>query len=614
MAEGAFGDLLGGEAEGAEQGVDEGVTAADGLAVALAADHVKHDDRVAEAAARFLDAQTEALSEQRALRVHHLHAQSREGRLRRMGQRLRIGTQVAFGLIAAGVALGLLVMVTDAFGSRSVVVDPFDAPPALAGRGLTGKVVAGGVLDALTRLQAATRSTATQRNLANAWTSDIKVEVPETGVSIGDVVHMLKARFGHDLHIDGDLVQTATGSLALTIRGDGVLPKTFEGAAGDLDKLTTQAAEYAYGQSQPALYATYLMNAGRNADAVAFAKAAYAKTGADDRPFLLNVWADALQNIGAPVRESAPLYMEAIRLKPDFWIGYNNLMNIDALLGDEEGAWRLAQTMRRKAGGRPGRASELYYQNVDVMTWNLLEWRASAVADLKSHAGVGSSVGAPNVADIQARLHDPAAAELQLQTTPGDASDPTVPAMAHFVRSRLATEAGDPATAASEMEAFQAAFANPIVSSNYPGYTCWVAPAEEAAGHPDKADAALKAAGRYVDCARFRGDILDHRGDWAGAQKAYAQAVAIGPDLPGGYYSWGVALARRGDLAGATAKLTAAHSRGPNWADPLKAWGDVLARQGRWREALAKYDEALKDAPAWAALRQARDAAARHRA
>ncbi len=73
-------------------------------------------------------------------------------------------------------------------------------------------------------------------------------------------------------------------------------------------------------------------------------------------------------------------------------------------------------------------------------------------------------------------------------------------------------------------------------------------------------------------------------------------------------------MARRGDLAGATAKLTAAHSRGPNWADPLKAWGDVLARQGRWREALAKYDEALKDAPAWAALRQARDAAARHRA
>ncbi len=607
-----FGGVLGGEAEDAGEGLDEGAVGAEALAVALAADHARQDDRVAEAAAAFLKAQTEALSEQRALRVHHLQSQSREGRLRRIGQRIRIGTQVAFGLIAAGVALGLAVMVIDAFDSRSVVVDPFDAPPALASRGLTGKVIASGVLDTLTRLQAATRSTATQRNLANAWTSDIKVELPETGVSIGDVVRLLKARFGHDTHIDGDLVQTETGSLALTIRGDGVLPKTFEAPAGELDTLTTQAAEYVYGQSQPALYATYLMNAGRNADAVAFAKAAYARTGEDDRPFLLNVWADALQNVGAPVRESAPLYMEAIRLKPDFWIGYNNLMNVDALLGDEEGAWRLAQTMRRKAGGRPGRAPELFYQNVDLMTWNLLPWRASALADLKNHAGVGSAVGTPLAADIDARLHSPAEAELQLQTTQGDASDPTVAAMTHFVRGRLAAEAGDTATAASEMEAFQAAYANPIVSSNYPGYLCWVAPAEEAAGHPDKADAVLKAAGRYVDCYRFEGDFLDRRGDWAGAQAAYARAVAIAPDLPAADYSWGLALARHGDPAGAEARLAAAHLRGPRWADPLKAWGDLLARQGRWRDALARYEEALKDAPAWAALRQARDAAARH--
>jgi tetratricopeptide (TPR) repeat protein len=161
------------------------------------------------------------------------------------------------------------------------------------------------------------------------------------------------------------------------------------------------------------------------------------------------------------------------------------------------------------------------------------------------------------------------------------------------------------------MEAFGAAFANPIVSSNYPGYNCWIAPAEEMAGHPDKADAALKAGGHFVDCYRFRGDILDHRGDWAGAQRAYAQAVAIAPDLPAGDYSWGVALARHGDLAGAVAKLQTANQRGPHWADPLKAWGDILVRQGKRREALARYDEALKYAPAWVELRRARDAVAR---
>ncbi|HEX4096725.1 MAG TPA: tetratricopeptide repeat protein, partial [Caulobacteraceae bacterium] len=142
----------------------------------------------------------------------------------------------------------------------------------------------------------------------------------------------------------------------------------------------------------------------------------------------------------------------------------------------------------------------------------------------------------------------------------------------------------------------------------------WAAPAEEAAGRPEKADAILNATGRFVDCYRFRGDILDHRGNWPGAQKAYADAVAIAPDLPAAYYSWGVALADHGDLKGAIAELSAAHDRGPGWADPLKAWGDVLAREGQWKPALARYDAALKLAPAWAELHQARNAAAGHAA
>lgn len=35
-----------------------------------------------------------------------------------------------------------------------------------------------------------------------------------------------------------------------------------------------------------------------------------------------------------------------------------------------------------------------------------------------------------------------------------------------------------------------------------------MAPAEEAAGHPEKADAVLKTAGTFVDCYRFRADYL----------------------------------------------------------------------------------------------------------
>jgi tetratricopeptide (TPR) repeat protein len=123
-----------------------------------------------------------------------------------------------------------------------------------------------------------------------------------------------------------------------------------------------------------------------------------------------------------------------------------------------------------------------------------------------------------------------------------------------------------------------------------------------------QADSVLKTGGTYVDCYRFRGDILDSRGDWSGAQKAYADAVVLAPELPAGYYSWGVALTRHGDLAGTEAKLKAANQRGPHWADPLKARGDVLLKQGNTKDALAKYDEALKYAPNWKQLKEAREA------
>ena len=621
MAEGGILNvLLGGDGESREEELGGGRGGAEAFAAAVAAEEAKHHAGVARATEAFLDeqrlllrAQREEMTEQGALRLSHLKSQSREGRLRRFGQRLRNGMQVLTALVFVLIGVGLCVLVYDAFNARSVVVEPFDAPPALLARGLSGKVVAGGLLDELTRLQAATRSTVTKRNLSNAWTGDIKVEVPETGLSLGDIDRMLKARFGHDLHIGGDLVQTDTGGLALTVRGDTLLPKVFTGAAGDLDKLTTQAAEYIYGQSEPGLFVVYLVNAGRNADAVAFAKAAYATTDAKDRPYLLNEWANALENTGAPPQATLPLYREALKQKPDYWTAFNNVMNVQLLLGDEEGAWRTGEVMRKAAGGRPGRSPEILYQNWDLLAWNLQASRAAGVADAVANQGVGSGVAAagPAIADVDVRLHDTADAEFQLQTAQGDAKDPTVAAMTHFVQGRIATEAGDGARAAAEMEAFAAAYADPEVSSNYSGYLCWVAPAEALAGHADKADAALKAGGHYVDCYRFRGDILDRRGDWPGAQKAYAEAVAIAPDLPAGDYSWGVALARHGDLAGAIAKLSAANRRGPHWADPLKAWGDVLARQGRWKDALAKYDAALNYAPAWAELHQARDAAAR---
>ncbi len=622
MAEGMLGGILGGEAGTTGIEAPQSLAGAEAFAAAVAERLSTSDPQVARDTSDFLKKQAQLLETQRrhleqehAARLQYLTGQAREVDIRRFELRLRVGFQLFIALFATVIGIGLGLLIHDALTSRRVVIEPFDAPSALASRGLTGKVVAAGLLGELNRLQLATRSSAAKRDLANAWSADIQLALPEAGISISELSRLLKARFGHDVHINGDLVESESGALELTVRGDGVQQKTFSGNVNELARLTSQAAEYVYGQSEPALYASYLSNEGRDTETISFCQSAYTGASKADRPYLLNSWGIALQNITGAVQEPLGLFRAAVKMKPDFWVGYNNIQNALWVLGDEEGAWRAGEELRRAAGGRPGRAPDKYYQNWDEITWNMPLWLDAVIEDADTSAGAGTLTTAvgPSLADIYARMHDAPAAELALKTTKADANDPTIGAITHFVRGMLAAEAHDTVRAASEMEAFQQSYASPIVSSNYPGYDCWVAPAEEAIGRPARADAVIAAARTYVDCYRFRGDALDDRGDWPGAQQAYAAAAALAPDLPAGYYSWGVALARHGDLDGAAAKLKVANQHGPHWADPLKAWGDVLVKQGHARQALDKYDEALKYAPNWSALKLARDLAAKQK-
>jgi tetratricopeptide (TPR) repeat protein len=609
MPEGLLGGILN---EEEESGLST-KAGTEAFAAAIATDIASQNPQLAAETAAFLRKQTELVEAQRkSVEAEHKYFE-REWRPRLFGMRLRAAFQVFFALVATVIGLGGAMMIRDAVTSRRVIVDPFHAPPPLAARGIDGVVVASGLLDELSRLQDATRSSVQKLDQSNGWSSQVTLEVPETGISVGEISRLLKERYGHDVHIEGDLVETASGGLALTVRGNSVAARTFDGSVTELDKLTTRAAEYVYSKSQPARWASYLLNVGRNDEAIAFCRTAFGGVRSEDRPYLLNAWANGIQNTGGSVEESLNLYRAALKLKPDYWVGHNNVMNALWLLGQEEAAWQAGEAMRDIAGGRPGRAPDLMYQNWDTLTWNLGPWMQSVLADADANGGAGTGVSTAGlgIADFLARMHDPEGSELALKTTKEDPNDPTIGAMTHFVRGRLAYEAGRVSAAASEMEAFAAAYANPVVASNYPGFDCWIAPVEEAAGHPEKADALLNSAGTYVDCYRFRADILDGRGNWPAAQKAYAEAVALAPDLPAGYYSWGVALATHGDLAGAAAKLQLANQKGPHWADPLKAWGDVLVKQGHTKEAFIKYDDALKYAPNWKQLKEAREAVAK---
>ena len=591
MAEGLLGEIL--EDKNEKPEVDPPVAPAgtDAFAAALAAIASHQDPGVARKTEEFLTDQSgllkiqaQHLKEEHQLRLQYLSGQVGESAIRRFGARTRAAIQLAAAALIILVAISIVTLVYEAFHSRNVVVEPFQAPASAAARGLTGEVVASRVLDELTRLQAANHAHIYERGAKSAWSGEVKLAVPETGFSLSDFSRLLKARFGNDTHIDGDLVERDGGGLALTVRGDGVLPKMFTGGPGDFDRLAAHAAEYVYAEALPGTYAYYLVNVLRFDDAIAFARQKIPGT-ADGlaRAWLLTSWAIALGNKTSVLNpEVEALYRAALQADPQFWWAYNNISAVQALRGDEEAAWHTHEEFRVAAGGRPGRAPPIAHTGWYLLTQDkaaLLRLLVDDRAVNGSGVWASSSAAGTMIAQIQADLHDRAGAELVLRTlSPDQHHDSTaLDALPSIIRSTLAMDAGDKESAVAEFSAIGSlAPTSPIVaeliSQGQTDRLCSLARVAEAAGKPAEADALLKS-GRFVDCYRYSGDVLDGRNDWVGAQRAYANAVTLAPDLPDGYYSWGAALARHGDLDGAIAKLKAANQRGPHWADPLKAWG-----------------------------------------
>ena len=262
MAEGLLGGILEEESDKPEVEPSGAPAAADAFAAALAAIASHQDPGVARKTEEFLTDQSvllkiqaQHLKEEHQLRLRYLSGQVGESAIRRFGARIRAAVQLAAAALMILIAVGVVTLVYEAFVSRNVVIEPFQAPASAATVGLTGEVAASRVLDELTRLQAANHAHLYEHGAKRAWSGEVKLAVPETGFSLSEFTRLLKARFGNDTHIDGDLVERDGGALALTVRGDGVLPKTFAGNKGDFDQLAAQAAEYVYEEALPGTYA-----------------------------------------------------------------------------------------------------------------------------------------------------------------------------------------------------------------------------------------------------------------------------------------------------------------------------------------------------------------------
>ena len=581
----------------------------DATAMALALGKAGRDKSFAVEAAgflrdqrRMLALQMEHLHEQRALQVEHLKQQEKHLRLRYFGDRLRIGLQLLGIFAGLAVVVFMSALAWNAHEDHGVAIEAFSAPPDLVQRGLTGQVIASQLLDRLASLQAQTVTSRPASTYANDWGGDIKVEIPETGVSIGELNRYLRQWLGSETKISGEVVHTPTG-VAVTARAGASPGRRFEGPEADLDKLIGRAAEAVYADTQPYRYAVYLASQGRTAEATtAFSKLtrsgpsedrAWAYLGLASIAFQQNQFAET-----ARLAEAARLLNPRLQpVYPILGLALSASGRVEQMLAHIHRELRLLKSGRAiglpgGAAATPGRIQLL--EGIEAAQTGDFQRAVILVRSLPPFAFEGVVQGyRPQTleADSLANLHEFTALRRLLATSP---SLPRIDGLS--ARMNELTGLEDWRTLASAMD--QARALQPsLVASNPSAFAVVYA----RVGQFREAETLV--ANTPLDCAdclRARGLIASLQKDWVSADRWYGAAARLTPSFPFVPTEWGAQLLLvKGDPDVAIAKLSAAHRISPHFADPVEFWGEALMRKRDLTGAIAKLSGAGRYAPRW---------------
>lgn len=531
--------------------------------------------------------------------------------------------EAIIGLILFLVFAAVASAVYQAGRADGLVIESFSAPPDLVQKGLTGQVLASKLLDRLNAMQSATSSSRAASSFTHDWGNDIKVAIPDTGVSLGEVIRYLHNWLGHEMHLSGELYEQGD-KVALTVRLEGEPGQTFSGHAADLDAIVQQAAEAVFRRAQTYRYSVFLEYHGRTRESEQVLKRLSETGSAKER-----AWADhglaLFLGTAGRYEEARARDLRAQAESPDLPVPASGLAWLAGAQGHDEDA--LFHTRRTPAllGGKG--ASELSpatirYQRAlyDVSIAEFFGDYRNAASIIDTYGLVPNAFGDPDVlieaANDMALAHDGADARARLARLDPDKLGPepdTVPlADVAQVRGQIALARADwrgAARAFSQAEALGHARAQAeagIYSDvMYRHVTAgpWLAYALAMQGETAKAEAILKTLpGDCYVCTRIRGRVAAHEGRKDTAAWWFARAAAEGPSLPFAETDWGAMLLAQGDTAGAIAKFAQAHAKAPHYADALELWGEALIKQDRSDLALAKFEEAAKYTPNWGRL------------
>lgn len=525
---------------------------------------------------------------------------------------LRDRLHAAFEL-ALAVGVGLIVIALGALLWRAslaegLVIQPFATPPELEARGMTGAVLANRLSDGLGEIDALTSSVRAGGAMRTTQHQEVKVEIPKTGISVGEVDAMLRGWLGHETTVSGDLVKDGD-RISLTVRVGDKPGVTLYGAESELDLLVRRAAEQVLARTEPYRYAVYLAAQNKQVEALSVAEGLSLNGSPTDRAWGYAMWSRLLAS-GGDFAGAAAKARRSLELDPNIAATHDNLAAAQRLLGHEQQALAASIRAAEVLRGQKRDADKVTGPTrLATLEGRVLEAQADYGAAAERYAeavragGLSRAAqGAASLPRVLAMDHDIVGARTALEDLRGQlAEDALVDAA--MAPGLVEIQAGHWTQAEAllrkaDLTAQMFGEAGAVVRKTQ------IAPnlAYVQAMRGDLAAARQTIAAAPADCygcARARAVIIGLSGDRAGAEKAFAAAVALGPDLPAAYLDWARMRLAAGDAEGAIEKARKASSLAPKWSDPKLVWGEALARKGDRRGAATRFREAAELSPRW---------------
>lgn len=550
----------------------------------------------------------------------HKHArlideQMKHLRLQALNERAAAGLRLLTAVAGIAVAAVLGTMAWTAAHRPTVVVDAFSVPPDLRDRGITGQVAAQRLLDHVKTIYAGSDDTRPRESFGSDWSGTATVTLPGAGVSVEQLMSLMRRFFGTETHYSGEIVRTPKGYL-VTARGDNVLASTVEGPTDQLDQTLHRTAEAVFAQAQPYRYASYLVRTARQPESIPILEKLAASGPKIERPWAWSLLA-VVYSLEGDQRKSLVAARAAVTEDPNFVLGHAYLANTSyflGLTGSELAGYRAALPVRRSAG-MTKEAAERRRQGVLQSIASLTgDYETSVTAEKSILARSTTRLGrnATEAALEAIRWHDlPQARQLALASPAKTdlqrleyARSGAVYPIEYEMRAEVEDWLGARSVAAETLAGSPAGAFWDAVRDVHLRPRLAVAAAHTGDFATAEAELARTALDCYP-CLIARGQVAELAGQHAAADRWFGEAVRQAPAIPFAYGAWAQAKLDRGDPAGAEPMIRSARRTGPRWADALKLEGDAHLGRGNVQAAVRSYKAAVKRAPQWGKLRVA---------